>query len=145
MHGRIWLILGSLICGLAVALGAIGAHWFEGQAKKLYADDALRARRIDNWHDASHYQLTHGLAIIAVGLAAAHCQKRCWTVAGGFFTVGVLLFSGSLCLIALTGAEHLKDLPYGVPLIVATPLGGGCLIAGWVAFLIGAITMKKSP
>jgi uncharacterized membrane protein YgdD (TMEM256/DUF423 family) len=138
MHGRLSLMIGALLCGLAVGLGAIGAHWFEKRAGELYADEALRIRRIDNWHDASQYQLAHGLAVIATGLAAAHCQKRCWTITAALFTLGVALFSGSLYLIALSGATKLTDLPYGIPLIAATPLGGSLLIAGWISFLIAA-------
>ena len=157
MPGRLWLIIGALICGLAVAFGALGAHWFEKKAVKLYPSEAsadkessdakktphivppLRTKRIDNWHVASQYQLTHGLAIIAVGLASLHCRKGCWSIAGALFAIGMLLFSGSLYLIALSGVESLKTLSYGGPLIIATPAGGSCLIAGWIVFLIGAL------
>jgi uncharacterized membrane protein YgdD (TMEM256/DUF423 family) len=141
-------------------MGALGAHWFGERAIELYPSASrsrsetektnepvppLRTRRIDNWHDASSYQLTHGLAIIAAALARLHAPRRGWSITAGLFLVGVLLFSGSLYLIALSGVESLKTLSYGVPLIIATPLGGSCLIAGWIAFLISAIAMKSKP
>lgn len=143
MNGRLWLAIGALIAGSAVGFGALGAHWFEGQAKTLYADETLRHRREANWETGSQYQIYHGLAVVAAGLAALHAPRRRWTIAASFFTLGALLFSGSLYLIALSGATVLKEYPGGYALIAATPIGGLCFLIGWVIFLIAALGATK--
>lgn len=144
MHGRVWLIVGALVAGSAVGFGALGAHWFEGQAKKLYADEVLRERREANWETGAQYQIYHGLAIVAAGLAAFHTPMKRWSAAAALFTLGALLFSGSLYLIALSGAPELKAIPMGIPLIIATPVGGMCFLFGWGIFLVAALGMKTT-
>jgi uncharacterized membrane protein YgdD (TMEM256/DUF423 family) len=144
MNGRTWLILGAIVAGLAVGFGAMGAHWFEGRAAELYADEALRARRMEIWHTAAQYQMYHGLAVIAVGLLSLHHRSRCKNAAAIVFLLGTILFSGSLYLIASSGAINLRELPSGIPLIIATPVGGTCLIIGWIIFTIGAWKLPRS-
>lgn len=141
MNGRLWLIVGALIAGSGVGCGALGAHWFEGKAKTLYADEVLRERREANWETGAHYQILHGLAIVATGLAALHFPQRRWTVAGASFTVGTVLFSGSLYLISLSGVEKLSATAATALLIPATPLGGIGLLIGWGVFVAAALAL----
>lgn len=142
MNGRSWLIVGAVIAGLAVGCGALGAHWFEGQAKRMYEDENLRERRQANWETGAQYQMYHGLALLAVGLAAAQWPSRNWNNAAWLFVLGVFLFSGSLYGIALSGTTNLRDVPFGVPLIIATPVGGLCFLAGWLVFIVSACQIK---
>jgi uncharacterized membrane protein YgdD (TMEM256/DUF423 family) len=72
---------------------------------------------------ATRYQMVHGLALLFVGLAAMQSQDRRWDVAGWLFTSGVIVFSGSLYMLALTGARWLGAI---------TPIGGVCFLTGWV-------------
>src|SRR5690606_3159469 len=135
MNGRGWLMVGALIAGAAVGLGAAGAHWFPDQAAKLYADEEIRAKRIDNWAVGSQYQMYHGLALVAVGLASAARPSRWWDASAACFVLGVFLFSGSLYAIAASGVSEWRTVaPWGYILIAATPLGGMSFLLGWLWF-----------
>jgi uncharacterized membrane protein YgdD (TMEM256/DUF423 family) len=109
---------------LAVALGAFGAH---GLAARLsgVADGAVR---LEWWKTAAHYHLTHALA---VGLAAGLCgDTRSGRLACFSFAAGILLFSGSLYAMTLTGARWLG---------AVTPIGGLGLLAGWLLLGLAAL------
>ncbi len=109
---------------LGVALGAMGAHALK---HGLLADAPDAAQRLEWWETAARYQLFHALAI---GLAAVLAVKlRCARISGWLFTAGVVLFSGSLDLMTLTGSKAFA---------AATPVGGVCLMAGWVALGVAA-------
>lgn len=105
------------ICGIAgalgVGLGAFGAH----SLPQLVSEDALAdaARR---WDLAARYHLIHALAL---GLVAMHPSPPAW--AGGLFVAGMVLFSGSLYAMALSGQTMLGAI---------TPLGGLSWIAAWL-------------
>lgn len=132
------------MAGSAVGFGALGAHWFEGKAKTLYADEVLRERREGNWETGAQYQIYHGLAIIAAGFGALHAPLRRWSAAAILFTLGAMLFSGSLYLIALSGAEKLSAAPMGPLMIAATPLGGMCFLIGWAIFVSAALGLPTA-
>jgi uncharacterized membrane protein YgdD (TMEM256/DUF423 family) len=104
---------------LAVALGAFGAHGL--RAKLANAPDGTR--RLEVWQTAAHYHLMHALAL---GLVAYLCARTAGggASAGYLFQAGIVLFSGSLYVLALTGIGKFGAI---------TPLGGLCFLAGWVA------------
>jgi uncharacterized membrane protein YgdD (TMEM256/DUF423 family) len=101
--------------GLAVALGAFGAHGLE---------DAVTPDRLDTWRTGAQYHLAHALAaVVAFGLAAVRSAGAArW--AGRLFLAGVALFSGSLYALVLL------DLPV---LGAVAPFGGLSFMAGWAA------------
>lgn len=115
MTARGWLVSGALSGALAVMAGAFGAHALKAR---------LTAAQLDTWATAVQYHFYHALALIAVGLAmrllpeASGLQR-----VGGLFLFGLLAFSGSLYLLALTGVRQLGFI---------TPLGGVAFIAGWL-------------
>jgi uncharacterized membrane protein YgdD (TMEM256/DUF423 family) len=116
MTARFALALGALLLFVAVALGAFGAH-------------ALRARLAPDmsavWQTAVQYHAWHALGLLAVGVLLLHFPERGglgW--AGGLFTAGIVLFSGSLYALAFTGIRGLGAI---------TPLGGVAFLAGWLA------------
>lgn len=110
--------IGASLGFLAVALGAFGAHGLEGQ---------LTADRLDTYHTAAHYHLIHALALFAAAWALERGGGRAARLAGWGFGLGTLVFSGSLYLLAITGARWLG---------AVTPLGGLLLLAGWVALAV---------
>jgi uncharacterized membrane protein YgdD (TMEM256/DUF423 family) len=130
---KIWLVLGALFGGLAVALGAFGAHGLEKRlAANVSLSEAERTRLTAVWDTAAQYQMYHALALLAVGLLAA---RRCGVavhLAGTAFTAGTLIFSGCLYAFVLTTVRVLG---------AAVPVGGSLLIVGWVALLIAAFQM----
>ena len=117
---RVVLAGAALAMALAVTLGAFGAH-------------ALRARvvpeRLAVWQTAVQYHAWHALALLVVGLLLARGPApRGLTASAALFAAGIVLFSGSLYLLALTGTRALG---------AVTPFGGVAFMAGW-AMLIWA-------
>ena len=105
-------IIAATLGGLAVILGAFGAHALRGQ---------LDADSLQIWHTAVDYQFWHSLALL--GLACAAPSR--WRFAGSIaFGTGVVLFSGSLYALALGAPRWIG---------AVTPIGGLALIAGWVS------------
>lgn len=110
--------LGAL---LAVGAGAFGAHGLREQLEPA----ALAA-----WATAADYQMYHSLALLALGLAPPAALAPRWhRVAIVCFAVGIVLFSGSLYLLALSGIRALG---------MITPLGGVLFLLGWASVVAGA-------
>lgn len=117
---RAWLLLGCLLGFLSVAGGAFGAHALQGRI----ADDLL-----DVFQTGTRYAMLHAPALLLTGLLADRVGGVAPTLAGAGFTAGTLLFTGSLWALALSGVRALGAI---------TPLGGLCLLCGWVALAIAA-------
>jgi uncharacterized membrane protein YgdD (TMEM256/DUF423 family) len=116
-----WLFVGAVNGFLAVAAGAFAAHALEGR---------VPAHGLEIFQTGAHYHLTHALATVAAALiprAGAHARRA--DLAALLFTVGAVLFSGSLYFLVLANSNAL---------VLATPLGGLCLLAGWVALAFAA-------
>lgn len=121
-HRRLLLILGALLSGLGVALGAFGAHGLRA---------VLQPQALGWWRTAVEYQMWHGLALVALaGVPGLRLRG-----AGLVMAAGTLVFSGSLYLMALTDARWLG---------MVTPVGGALMIAGWAMLLVAALTGAKS-
>lgn len=112
--GQFALLAGSLYGLLGVLLGAFGAHAMR---------DRLSPEMLRVWETAVQYQFWHALALLVVGLLAARLAGAWLNIAGVTFALGVLVFSGSLYALALTGIRVLG---------AVTPFGGMLLIAGWL-------------
>jgi uncharacterized membrane protein YgdD (TMEM256/DUF423 family) len=116
---RLFFILAGISGGLAVALGAFGAHGLRAQ---------LSAEMLDTFKTGVNYQMYHALALLAIALALSRLpNSNLLAIAGWLFLAGTLLFSGSLYLLALTGIRWLGAI---------TPLGGIAFIAGWVCLVL---------
>lgn len=113
---RIWIQLGGLFGGLSVLLGAFGAHSLKNH---------LTQQKLDVFQTATQYQFFHSLALVLVGLLALQAgeqDRKKINRAGKFFTAGILLFSGSLYILAFDGPRFFGPI---------TPIGGLSLIIGW--------------
>ncbi|MDH3589880.1 MAG: DUF423 domain-containing protein [Gammaproteobacteria bacterium] len=115
-----WFGVGALTGATGVALGAFGAH----ALKNRITADLLTVFEI-----GVRYQMYHALALLAVGWAATRWPGSWINASGWLFLVGVVVFSGSLYLMTLTGARWLGAI---------TPIGGLCLILGWITLAIAA-------
>jgi uncharacterized membrane protein YgdD (TMEM256/DUF423 family) len=126
MH-KIFLVTGTILAGLAVALGAFGAHGL----KKL-----VGAETVASYQTGVQYQFYHAIALIVLGLFAEKISSSFINYAGFFFIAGIVFFSGSLYLLA-----SLKAMNKMVPGFVypVTPLGGLLFILGWVMLLIAVV------
>jgi uncharacterized membrane protein YgdD (TMEM256/DUF423 family) len=88
---KLFLILGTLLAGLAVALGAFGAHGLQ----KLVDD-----KTVGHYQTGVQYQMYHALALILVGILAQRMENSLFNYAGFFFIGGIVCFSGSLYLLS---------------------------------------------
>jgi uncharacterized membrane protein YgdD (TMEM256/DUF423 family) len=118
------LLLGATMGGLAVAIGAFGAH--------VLKPFLLASDRADTFELAVRYQFYHALALFAVGLAMNHIDSNKLRYSALCFLFGILLFSGSLYTLCFTGMTILG---------AVTPFGGVFFIIGWV--LLGVAVSKK--
>ena len=109
---------------LAVIAGAAGTHALR---------DTLDAGALRTFETAARFQMYHALALLAVGLLGMRWQTRALTVSAALFTLGTLLFSGSLYILALSGI--------GIFGAIA-PIGGVSLMAGWASLVAAALRPK---
>jgi uncharacterized membrane protein YgdD (TMEM256/DUF423 family) len=123
---RVFLVLASVNGFMAVALGAFGAHGLKGRMAAL----ADGAQRLAWWETGAHYQLTHALALGLSAYLVARAPGAAAQVSGYCFAAGIVLFSGSLYAMTLTGVRALG---------AVTPLGGLLLLAGWAAALVASL------
>ncbi len=125
MTARLALTMGALLALVAVALGAFGAHALKGRFEPGMA--AV-------WQTSVQYHGWHALALVAAGLVLLHRPDAGGiAIAAWLFAAGIVLFSGSLYLLALTGTRGLG---------AVTPFGGFAFLAGWAAFAWGAWQLR---
>lgn len=129
MHKR-FLTWGALLAGLAVALGAFGAHGL----KKLVPPETVAT-----FETGVKYQMYHALALLLAGLIAERLASVWLKRAAWCFLIGILLFSGSLYL--LTALKATDSVGLG-GLGIITPIGGVFFIAGWVCLVVGVRSIK---
>lgn len=129
MHKR-FLTWGALLAGLAVALGAFGAHGL----KKLVPPETVAT-----FETGVRYQMYHALALLLAGLIAERLTSVWLKRAAWCFLIGILLFSGSLYLLTVLKATDSVGLG-GLGLI--TPIGGVFFIAGWICLAAGVRSIK---
>ncbi len=117
---KIFLILGSSFAGLAVAIGAFGAHALKSVLEAT--------NRMETFETAVKYQFYHALALLVLGLLMQKFDHRMFSWAGYGFVAGIILFSGSLYILSLSGVTK-----WGA----VTPLGGIAFLIGWITLIIG--------
>lgn len=118
-----FLRLGTILAGLAVILGAFGAHTLK---------EYLSPEQLSTFQTGVQYQFYHSFAILALGIWAYMRKTNAMRWAGWLFAGGILLFSGSLYGLSLAAAANIS-MPWLGPI---TPVGGLLFIAGWVMFLV---------
>ncbi len=111
---RIFFGLGSILAGIAVGLGAFGAHGLRG---------TLSPEDLVTFETGVRYQMYHAIALLGVAWAVTQWETVLLEWAGWLFVLGTLVFSGSLYILVLTGQRWLG---------AVTPLGGLAFIIGWV-------------
>lgn len=108
-------VIGAILGAIGVGLGAFGAHGLKGRVE----DSAIAI-----WQTAASYQMWHALALLVVAWVISEGSSSAARVSGIALTLGVLLFSGSLYVLVLSGQKWLGAI---------TPLGGLAFIVGWVS------------
>ena len=110
---RTFVALGAVLAGLAVAAGAFGAHGLR---------DRLAPDMLGVFETAARYQMYHALGLMAVAWVTTRWPDASAGLAGWLFVAGIVLFSGSLYVLALSGVRWLGAI---------TPFGGLCFLGGW--------------
>lgn len=127
MTGKTFLVLGTVLASLGVVLGAFGAHGL----KKIVGPET-----VGTFQTGVQYQMYHAFALLIVGLLFGRLPAANLQWAGILFGIGVLLFSGSLYILAALKAANKVGLG-GIGII--TPIGGLFFIAGWLVLLVAII------
>lgn len=109
---RLFIVLGSLNCLLAVALGAFGAHGLK---------NILSVQALQTWNTAVDYHFVHALGLLAIAIIHREFPKV--ITSGWIMLAGIIIFSGSLYVLSLTGFKALG---------MITPIGGLCFMAAWL-------------
>lgn len=126
MRPQTWMMIGAAAMALGVASGAFGAHGL----KARLSSDLLAI-----WETAARYHVYHALGLLAVGAARSFSplQAKLIDTSGWLMVAGLVLFSGSLYVLALSGVKWLGAI---------TPLGGAAWIAAWCCL---AFAMSRAP
>jgi uncharacterized membrane protein YgdD (TMEM256/DUF423 family) len=112
-----WLVVAAVFGLLGVTLGAFGAHGLRAR---------LEPEQLASWQTAVQYHLLHSVALLALALFTVQSGRPIGLQAW-LFTLGIALFSGSIYVLVLGGPRWLGPV---------TPLGGLCLIGGWLSLLL---------
>tara|TARA_X000001036_G_scaffold10012_1_gene8871 strand:- start:297 stop:665 length:369 start_codon:yes stop_codon:yes gene_type:complete len=110
------LVIGSVFAALSVLMGAFGAH---GLKNRLSIED------LAIFETAVRYQMYHALGLLLMGLASFYLTEKLVSTPAYFLILGIIVFSGSLFLLVFTNLRWFGAI---------TPIGGLCLIIGWLLF-----------
>ena len=121
MH-KLFIIIGAVYGALAVMIGAFGAHALK--------DTLESSGRLETFETGVKYQFYHALALVLLGIIMMNAKHHFYQYAGYSFSLGIIIFSGSLYILCLTGITK-----FGM----ITPLGGLLMILGWIFLLLGAV------
>jgi uncharacterized membrane protein YgdD (TMEM256/DUF423 family) len=118
---KLFLSLGAISGALAVMIGAFGAHGLKNK---------LTEEMLVIYKTGVEYHFYHTFALLAVGFIALNVQSKLLTASGWSLAAGILIFSGSLYALSISGMTKLGAI---------TPIGGLCFIAGWALLVIAVI------
>jgi uncharacterized membrane protein YgdD (TMEM256/DUF423 family) len=120
--GKLFIFLGSINAFLAVAAGAFGAHALKSKLSK---------EMLAIFETGVNYHFLHALGLVLIGIIALKINdSNLVNWSGILFLVGIIIFSGSLYILSLTGIRALGAI---------TPIGGVAFLAGWILLAIAAI------
>jgi uncharacterized membrane protein YgdD (TMEM256/DUF423 family) len=119
MTNRNILLAGAIFMALAVILGAFGAH----SLKSVLSPDMIAV-----YKTGVEYQFYHALGLLLIGLIGFHIQSKWISRAAILILSGIILFSGSLYALSISGVKILGAI---------TPIGGLAFVAGWICLAVG--------
>ncbi len=122
---KIFVILGATFGLLGVITGAFGAHALE---------DRVTPDMLDIWETGVRYQMYHALALFGAAWLYQQTEAVTAVVAGWTFAAGIVVFSGSLYILVLSGIRGLGAI---------TPIGGLALIVGWLCCILSALKLES--
>ncbi|CAB9493445.1 DUF423 domain-containing protein [Alteromonas macleodii] len=120
-----YLVIGAALAGLAVVLGAFGAHGLKS---------VLNTQQLNTFEIGVRYQMYHSIALLLLPALSAYVSSKWVNRAAFCFVTGTVLFSGSLYALAISGIKWFGPV---------TPLGGLFFIAGWTLLMIGLLVGRS--
>ena len=117
---------GAFSACIAVAAGAFAAHGLK---------DILSIEYLNTFRTAADYQLVHSIGLILIGILNRHNNNRCNIASAIFMFTGIVLFSGSLYLLTLSGIKWLGFI---------TPVGGTCFLIAWLTLGFNHLLQKSA-
>lgn len=135
MNFRIFYLIAALSGALAVALGALGAHALQKQVDF----GVLTPANIHSFETAVKYHLLHSILLMLTVYFAKHYHSAWLRLAAYFFIFGIVFFAGSIYILSTRALIGLKSVSWLGPV---TPIGGLCMIAGWILLGIGLYSIK---
>ncbi len=121
---KFFMLFAAISGLLATGLGALGSHALKGR---------LEANMLNAYQTAVQYQFYHSLALLLLSIIMFHLVNGYLQASGLAFVIGIILFSGSLYVLSITGFKSLG---------IITPFGGIAFIAGWLMLFIGLLQAK---
>jgi len=121
MNNRNILVAGAIFMALGVLLGAFGAHALKA---------ILTPEMLASYKTGVEYQFYHALGLLIIGLIGFQVKSKYIQWSGLFITIGIILFSGSLYVLTLSGIKAIGAI---------TPVGGLSFVAGWIFLAIAII------
>ena len=121
---KVLLLFGLFFCGFSVLMGAFGAHALK---------DKLSEYSMSIYDKAVFYQVFHALGILIVSILGQLLNTQEFNISGWLFIIGILLFSGSLFILSVTGIKWLGAI---------TPIGGVMFILGWFLLFFKVFKMQ---
>ena len=131
-----FLQFSGLSGAMAVALGAIGAHYLKTKVET----GQITFENLQTYETAVRYQMFHSIVILAIVLGGDRIDAKLLRFSCYFFIIGIILFSGSLYLLSIRTLLGIESWHWLGPI---TPLGGLFFILGWVFVFIAALKLKK--
>jgi uncharacterized membrane protein YgdD (TMEM256/DUF423 family) len=119
------VVVGAVLGFLGVAAGAFGAHGLR---------DSVPARDLEIWETAAHYQQVHAVLLVGIGLLGARTWSRALAASAVLLAIGIVVFAGTLQAIVLGGPRVLG---------AVTPVGGLCLMGGWLCLAAHGLRALK--
>ena len=118
---KIWVIVGAILLALAIVLGAFGAHIIKS---KISSED------LAIFEIGVRYHIYHAIGLMVVGLIGFHVHQNIIDIPALIITAGIIIFSGSLYILVLTGVRWMGSI---------TPIGGLLFIIGWILLAVNLI------
>ena len=134
MSPKTWIAIAALLGALSVGLGAFGAHALPNALKAQELSQLDLDRRLANWETAARYHMYHALAILAAAWLLSRGGGMPAHLAGWCFLAGILIFSGCLYALVLSGVKVLGAI---------VPIGGVLLIVGWLALAVAGMKLRE--
>ena len=124
MHKK-WLAVAALSGFTTIALGAFGSHGLKS---------LLTPGQLATWETAVQYQMFHTLALLVLAFTGQLVCHKIVRLTGWLFSLGIVLFCGSLYALCLTGINKLG---------IITPIGGTAFLAGWALLAIASLRKNR--